>query len=186
MIIRVNVQKSGNWSDPDIWYGGIFPSINDAVYLNGNTVVIDQDIEVFSLTNEQTYEDIPTLGELIVNDNITIKADIFSGLGPLINFNGSEITIIGTIEGPKKTWATASIINEGIGTINVYGTIKGGWGEGTNGIINKNTGCINLSGDLYFGMGSNSYAIYNENNGKIIINGIESTENGGYGGQPQY
>ena len=183
MITRVNVKKSGNWSDPDTWYGGVFPLSGDSVYANGNTIVIDQDIEVNSIINEQTYSDI-TGGKFIVNDGITIKTNVYSGPETIIDFDGNRLNIIGNIMGCKGTFSNAAIKNNGLGTISILGDIQGGWGLNTYGVENTNTGTIEVSGNLYFGLGSYSYAIYNDNNGKIIINGIESTENGGYGDQP--
>jgi hypothetical protein len=42
---------SGNWSNPLTWNDGIVPSSGDTVYSNSFTVVIDQNINVASLTN---------------------------------------------------------------------------------------------------------------------------------------
>lgn len=42
---------SGNWSNPLTWNDGVVPSSGDTVYSNSFTVVIDQNINVASLTN---------------------------------------------------------------------------------------------------------------------------------------
>ena len=42
---------SGNWSNPLTWNDGVVPSSVDTVYSNSFTVVIDQNINVASLTN---------------------------------------------------------------------------------------------------------------------------------------
>lgn len=183
MITRVNVQKSGNWSDPNIWYGGVFPLSGDSVYTNGYSVIIDQNIEVYSISNEQTYYDV-TGGKFIVNDGITIKANIVSGPETIIDFSGTELNILGNIQGCKTTAFQSTIKNNDTGIISITGNVEGGWGERTYGLENANTGTIRVGGNLNLGLGSYSYAIYNTNNGKIIINGVESTENGGYGDNP--
>ena len=185
MYNRINAIKSGNWSDPNTWFAGIFPNSEDEVYCNGNIINIDVNVEAKLITNLQTYPD-TYKGYFTVEDNITIKSEINCGYEPLIKFSGNNLRILGDVYGSTYNSGFACIENFGTGTIEISGTIKGGNGGNAYGILNNNTGTINLTGNVYLGLGGYSYAIYNDNNGKIIINGIESTENGGYGGQPQY
>jgi hypothetical protein len=48
--LRVAI-NSGSWSNPTIWNGGAFPSVSDTVASNGFNVLIDQDVNVGSITN---------------------------------------------------------------------------------------------------------------------------------------
>lgn len=181
MYNRVNAIKSGNWSDPQTWNGGVFPSVNDIVYCNGNIVLIDTNIEVKCITNDQTYIDVLG-GAFNVIDNSVIKADIYSGIEPAISFTGEKLKIIGNIEGSSFLAGIPGITNNGVGTIEIEGNVKGGNCGMTYGIVNNNMGTISVTGNLYMGLGYACYPIYNTNNGTIIINGIESTNSGGYGG----
>lgn len=184
MSRRINAQNSGNWSDPNTWFAGIFPETSDDVYCNGNIITIDEDIEVNTLNNTQTYIDVSG-GSLVVLDNITLKCHIYSGSEPIIKFSGNNLTIHGMVEGSRTTGYIPCIENNGTGTISVSGNVRGGWGGYSCGIVNNSTGTIDVSGSLNLGLGGGSYAIYNNNNGRIIVNGQESTENGGYGTDAQ-
>jgi hypothetical protein len=180
---RINAQQSGNWSNPNTWFGGIFPSKEDAVYCNGCTITVDIDIEVKSITNQQTYFDISG-GNLIVLDDVKITSHLIGGSEPLIKLNGEDLYVLGIIEGSRTMGYIPCIENNGTGTIYVSGNVRGGWGGFTNGIINNSTGTIDISGSLNLGWGGGSCAILNNNNGRIIVNGIESTENGCHGTEP--
>jgi hypothetical protein len=43
--------QSGNWSNPAVWNGGEIPGPNDVVALNDYTINIDQDINIYELSN---------------------------------------------------------------------------------------------------------------------------------------
>jgi hypothetical protein len=47
--------QNGNWSDPNTWNDGVLPSVNDVVALNDFNVTVDQDINVYQLTNFQLF-----------------------------------------------------------------------------------------------------------------------------------
>lgn len=177
---RINVIKSGNWSDNSIWPGETLPSLESEVYLNGNSVIIDVNIQVKSISNERTYSDI-TAGNIEVLDNITIKSDLISDTVPLLNFNKNYLKIEGRVYGAKSSAFTPCINNTSNGTIEIVGAVFGGNGEKNYGINNLCDGTIIVNGYIYYGRGSNSFALYNDTNGKIIINGEEFTEQGGYG-----
>ena len=180
---RVNIQKSGNWSDPELWYGGILPMPTDVVYSNGFEVNIDQDITVSCITNEPTYPDVQA-GKFIVNNDVTISADLKCGIDALLNFSGNHLHILGNIHGSDLAGEVTCMENTNTGIIQVSGTIVGGSSGYAYGILNSNSGTIDITGTIGRGRGAYSYAIYNTSNGKIIINGIESTHNGGYGDNP--
>jgi hypothetical protein len=46
---------NGNWSDSSTWNDGVLPSVNDVVALNDFNVTVDQDINVYQLTNFQSF-----------------------------------------------------------------------------------------------------------------------------------
>ena len=43
--------QSGNWSDPNTWYGGFKPIAGDVVCSNGFDITIDEDVNVYHITN---------------------------------------------------------------------------------------------------------------------------------------
>jgi hypothetical protein len=180
---RINIKQSGNWSDSNIWPGGVFPQPGDFVYANGNYVIIDTNVDVAHLTNERTYVDVAG-GQFTVNNGVTIKANMHSGNQPLINFaNNGTLTIIGNIEGSTEGF-DCCIENTGTGTIHISGHVQGGRGGYVVGIKNLWTGTIDLTGTATMGLGAGSYAISNHQEGKIIINGVENTDNKNYGIEP--
>lgn len=44
--------KSGNFSDPTVWSGGVVPSNNDDVFANGYAITIDQNVTIDQLRND--------------------------------------------------------------------------------------------------------------------------------------
>lgn len=191
---RVNIQKSGNWSDPDLWYGGLLPLPTDIVYSNGFDVYIDQNINVKRITNEPTYPDVPP-GKFIVNSDVAIQADLKCGSLPLLDCLSGHLNIVGNVYGSDIAGEIACIQNINTGTVEVSGIVVGGSTGYAYGILNKEFGTINVTGTIGRGWGAFSVAIYNVQNGKVIINGVESTDSGyygtdiierGYGDQPQF
>lgn len=180
---RINIENSGNWSDPNTWLGGVFPTSEDKVFANGNYVTIDTDVDVKLLTNESTYKDVHG-GKFTVNDGVTIKANMYSGTEPLITFsNTGSINIIGNIEGSREI-DVCCIENTSTGTIHISGNVRGGYAGSTPGIKNIWTGTINLTGNATMGLGGGSYAITNHQEGQVIINGVINTNNTAYGTEP--
>jgi hypothetical protein len=180
---RINIENSGNWSDTNIWPGGVLPTTEDKVFANGNYVTIDTNVDVKLLTNERTYADVHG-GKFTVNDGITIKANMYSGSEPLITFSDTgSIIIIGNIEGSRESEACC-IENTGTGTIHISGNVRGGWGGFVPAIKNIWTGTIDLTGNATMGLGGGSFAITNHQEGQIIINGEVNTDNKSYGTEP--
>jgi hypothetical protein len=178
---RINAQKSGNWSDVETW-GGILPTQDDDVFCNGFNITIDTDVYAKSISNMQTYYDI-TGGNIIALNGVTINSDIECFSTPILILEEGNININGNVKGSSYIGEVPCIINNGLGTVNVSGIVTGGSAGYSCGIINNNIGTIQVTGNVGLG-GGYSYAIYNTNNGKIIINGVESTQNGGYGDNP--
>ena len=173
------VVQSGRWNDPSTWYDGILPTADDEVYLNGHTVTIDANASAKVITNQpqDLYSNRPWGGKLVVHDGVSITAGIYSGSEPLINYAGSgEITIHGTVEGSRSNGYVRGIDHSGSGTINVIGSVRGGWGGYTYGIENTGSGTINVVGTVSLGKGGYSYAIVNTSRGTVTINGEPSTD----------
>lgn len=89
--------KSGNWSDPTTWDGGILPGVGDiAQAITGHTVTIDQDIEVERLTHTGSGQFL-----LTGSDTINIIADALyitnSATASLIVLDSSYTAIGSTI-----------------------------------------------------------------------------------------
>jgi hypothetical protein len=170
--------QSGRWHDPSTWYNGTLPADSDEVHLNGHTVTIDADATAKLITNQpqDLFSNAPLGGKLVVLDGVSITADMYNGVEPLINFSGTgEITIYGKVEG-SRSGLRPGIVHNGIGTINVIGSVRGGWGGFTYGIENLGSGTINVVGTVSMSLGGGSYAIHNTSRATVIINGEPSTE----------
>ncbi len=178
---RVNIEKSGNWSNPEIWPLGVLPNEESEVFCNGHNVVIDVDVKVKLITNRQTYADVFG-GSITINEGITVTSDLESYYEPLLKNNVTgQITIIGSIKGSLNTSSTPCIINQNNGTINIQGIIYGGDAYNACGIVIEN-GVVNLVGELCYGAAHNSYPLQNIN-GTININESIIIDNEGYYGE---
>jgi hypothetical protein len=188
---------SGNWSDSAIWSGSLIPTASDDVFLNNQTVTLDQNVTVQSIRNTAT-------GSVLVNGQLDILGDyniIATGLGlvggnvtitnfPIRYFNSGSITIqanfisnrnildnlstgtinvIGNISGPAALTYT-TIRNSSVGVINITGNITA---VSTNAAVaNTSVGTINITGDVTGGGPSNgAHAVINSSIGTLNITG---------------
>ena len=80
MAVRFAV-ASGNWSNPAIWDNGAVPVAGDDVYANGFNITIDQNINVFRITNQISPVRVPALATPAMTSNTTPAGtgSVFSG-----------------------------------------------------------------------------------------------------------
>jgi hypothetical protein len=171
---RINAQKSGNWSDPDVWDGYI-PAENDMVFCNSYTIFLDQDIKVKSISNDRTYSDVFGGNIELVKNNTIIEADLYSNYNTLITITNKSLFVIGNIFGGYSYANTPCILNNS-GEISVIGSVVGGAASSCMGITNYSTETLNITGSVCNGNGEWSYGINNESGGKVFINNIETIE----------
>jgi len=78
--------NSGSWSDSAIWSGSLIPNAADDVFLNNQTVTLDQTIIVRSINNTAT-------GSAIAGGQLNIYSDYDIAATPTgISSNGATVT----------------------------------------------------------------------------------------------
>ena len=61
--------KSGNWSDPTVWDNGQVPGMGDRVFANANTITIDQDIVIDTLSTDYPQHYLPDTSTAYLTDS---------------------------------------------------------------------------------------------------------------------
>jgi hypothetical protein len=168
--------SSGNWSNAAIWSGSLFPTASDDVFLNNQTVTLDQNIVVQSLRNTATGSAVAGgLLNIFSDYNITVTTNGINSDGSNSRFiryhNTGSITITSIFLQTKN-----SLENVGSGTINIVGEIRfPGVGLVNIGrtILNSSNGTINIIGNITCPANSlaNNLAILNSANGTINVTG---------------
>ena len=175
--------SSGNWSNSAIWSGSLIPTASDDVFLNNQTVTLDQTIVVRSIRNTATGSAVAG-GQLnIYSDyNITATTTQSVDLGGL-DSNGATVT-----GGFIKYYNSGSIIitahlvcarntleNVNNGTINITGDVRLPNNLLTSGrtITNTLNGTINILGNITTGSTNQNtnYAVLNSFGGTVSIIG---------------
>jgi hypothetical protein len=169
--------NSGSWSDSAIWSGSLIPTASDDVFLNNQTVTLDQTIIVRSINNTATDSAIAG-GQLnIFSDyNITATPTGISSNGATVTggyikyYNTGSISIIATF---LQTRNTLENVNEG--TINIIGDVRLPSIGISNGrtITNSSNGVINIIGNITCPANTTSgnYAVLNFLAGTINVTG---------------
>ncbi len=165
---------SGNWSNAAIWSGSLIPTASDDVFLNNQTVTLDQNVNVLTLRNAASASVVTANGVLAVTGSYTVSTTngfiLPNGsAGGVIQFVGSgSLNLNGNITPDNST----AIYNYSTGTINIVGNITIGNTAG-NRIINSSAGTINLIGNLSMPgtTNTNIFGINNQQNGTINITG---------------
>jgi hypothetical protein len=185
---------SGNWSDAAIWSGSLIPTASDDVFMNNQTVTLDQTIIVRSIRTSATSSAV--VGGLlnIYSDyNITCTTTQSVNLGGLDSngatvtggftkyYNSGSITITAHLVCARSTLEN---VNEG--TINIYGDVRlpSNAAQNLRTVTNSSTGIINIIGNIAVG-GSNTSgnnAVFNPSSG--IINVIGNITGGNNGAGP--
>jgi len=169
--------NSGSWSDPTIWSGSLVPTASDDVFMNNQTITLDQTITVRSINNTATSSAIAG-GQLnIFTDyDITATPNGISSAGATVTggyikyYNSGSITINSTFLQTRNT-----LENVNGGTINITGEVRIPGNIITNGrtITNSSNGVITVVGNITCPANSqsNNFAILNSSNGTINITG---------------
>ena len=174
---------NGNWSDSAIWSGSIIPTAADDVFLNNQTITLDQTIIVRSIRIGATGSAVAGGLLNIYSDYdiacTTTQSNLAGGLdsngatvtgGFVKYYNTGSITIIAHLVAARNT-----LENVNNGTINITGDVRIPSNVITNGrtITNTSNGIINIIGNISAGttIQSGNYAILNSSNGTISIIG---------------
>jgi len=178
--------NSGSWSDSTIWSGSLIPTASDDVFLNNQTVTLDQNITVASIRNTTAAGGVVAGGRINIYSDYNITATpngIESGAsniaGGLIQYyNSGSINITGTI-----LQGQSALGNVNNGTINITGEVRfpSNVASSVRTITNSSNGTINIIGNITCPASttSNNYAVLNSTNGTInVIGNVVGGNNG--------
>jgi hypothetical protein len=171
--------NSGSWSDAAIWSGSLIPTASDDVFLNNQTVTLDQNVTVASIRNVATGS-AAAGGQLnIFSDyNITATPNGIDSFGATVTggfvkyYNSGSITIVGNLVQGRNT-----LENVNVGTINILGNVLFGGNllGSARTVTNSSNGIINLIGNISsstaIGQTTFLVAILNSSNGTVNITG---------------
>jgi len=178
---------SGSWSNSAIWSGSLIPNAADDVFLNNQTVTLDQTIIVRSINNTATGSAIAG-GQLNIYSDYDIAATPtgISSAGATVTggfikyYNTGSITIIATFLQTRNT-----LENVNSGTVNITGDVTIPSNAISNGrtVTNSSNGVINIQGNITCPgtTTSNNNAVLNSLNGTINVIGNVIGGNNGAG-----
>ena len=178
--------NSGSWSDSAIWSGSLIPNAADDVFLNNQTVTLDQTIIVRSINNTATGSAIAG-GQLNIYSDYDIAATPtgISSNGATVTggfikyYNTGSITIIATFLQTRNT-----LENVNRGTVNITGEVRFPLGASISSgrtVTNSANGIINILGNITCPgtTTSQNYAVLNSLNGTInVIGNVIGGNNG--------
>lgn len=177
--------SSGNWSNSAIWSGSLIPTAADDVFLNNQTITLDQTITVRSINNTSTGSAVAGGLLNIVGDfNITATPNGISSGGIAVTngyikyYNSGSITIAATFLQTRNT-----LENVGSGTIIIIGDIRFPNNSSGVTVTNSSGGIIIITGSITCPntTTSTSYAVQNLSSGSIFVSGSVFGGNNGAG-----
>ena len=183
--------NSGSWSSASIWSGSLIPTASDDVFLNNQTVTLDQTVTVRSIRNTATGSAIAGgLLNIYSDYNITCTTTQSIDVGGLDSngatvtggfikyYNTGSITITAHLVAARNTLEN---VNGGI--INIIGDVRlpSNAVQSCRTITNTSNGNISILGNVLNGTltTSNNIAILNSSNGSIIVVGNVTGGNNG-------
>jgi hypothetical protein len=173
---------SGNWSNAAIWSGSLIPTASDDVFLNNQTVTLDQDITVVSIRNAASASAIVAGGRIEIYSDYNITATP-NGFQPYSNsvtngfiqyFNTGSIILTGNISLNVSglLGSIRGIGNINTGTINFIGDMFGFNSSNTSWCLgNLSSGTINMIGNVTAGQNATAFGVLNNLNGIVNITG---------------
>jgi len=178
-MATILASKSGNWSDPTVWVGGVVPGDGDTADLatyavtmdvptlpaSGSLLALQSNVTGYLLVPLSSFVGVP----LTLNILDVYPGGVFMGIirGTSV-VNAPNLTLNGQINpssGGRGIYFS-DVYSSALLTIN--GDVYGGTGSNTYGAIAAWNTVIN--GDVYGGSGSNSFG-YLATNGTVTVNG---------------
>lgn len=172
--------QSGDWSNINTWNGGSLPGVGDDVHANGFDVVIDQDVEVQSLTTRPGDTAVDG-GKFTPNNNTEITANIVAGGTTCLDIGTKTgIIVTGNVTGGTD-FGKVGISSLAGSSITINGNCVGGSGFAANGVNLQGTVVINgnvQGSDDPDNSGCNGANLYNDV--VAVINGNAIGGNGAF------
>jgi len=175
--------NSGSWSNAAIWSGSLIPTASDDVFLNNQTVTLDQTVTVRSIRIGSTGSAVAG-GQLNIFSDYNITATTTQSVdaggldsngatvtgGFVKYYNSGSITIIAHLVCARNT-----LENVNNGTINITGDVRLPSSAITvaRTVTNTTNGIINILGNILPGstVQTTNYAVLNSANGTVSIIG---------------
>ena len=153
---------NGNWSNPAIWSGSTLPTVNDDVFANAKTVIIDQNISIKTLRNAAS-------GSALVGGSFTVSGSYnittTNGLFPtntyLLNVTNNlpnVVNINSALDMSAMGAGSIGVYLSGSGTVNIVGNIEGFGNNTQTGYYMFKSGILNLVGNLNASPSGNGFA----------------------------
>ena len=176
MAIRYAV-ANGNWSNTATWDGGTLPAIDDDVFANNFTVIIDGTFTVLSIKNT-AGTGIVAGGKFILDGDLTVALIQASVSGVLeITKNTGEVFLRGFYS-LQMAWSAAisvGVIHSGTATFNVIATTinnnNPGYATNQTFFTKTSSGILNIISDLNWPTGSNNSQLFSISNGNTFFVG---------------
>lgn len=171
-MATITAAGAGNWSDGATWTGGSKPGAEDTADLNGQAVVLNEDVTLVLI--QATAGKLTTSGTRVINANIT-----YSGTGTATN-GMVQVASTLTINGKVTNTAAGDCIcpaNNNVTIANAGGTAIENTGGG-RAMYTTGTGTHSITGAVVSSGGG--YAIYKNGANSGTIDGNIYT-NGGRG-----
>lgn len=178
---------SGLWSDPATWNGGTLPGPGDSVHPNtGNTVTIDQDIDVWRLSTFSAGSPPYSGGGFqvlsIPPEGRVLACDI-EGMGPVLTvLTSGVISGFRTIRGGTTANGVGLAVSAPNVTIHAD-VVVGGMGYATHAISSNQTGLTIIANSILGGTADNSvkpHGVSASGNGVTIVADVVAGGAGGY------
>jgi hypothetical protein len=202
-MANVFATASGLWSTGSTWNTGTVPTSSDAVFANGFTVTINQNVDVVSLSIRPTGS-ILTGGVFNLSASVpvyNVKADLYSiatksTREPVINQNRPCIlNVTGSIYPSSGLWSYGIYCTVDGTTLNVSGSVFCGNGQQAAGIVALlSSQTVNITGDCYgyqegsagIQEGAIKFSSNTSTNNYLKIVGNVYGKGGSSGGNPGY
>ena len=152
-------RATGNINATNVWAttptgtaGAVTIAAGDVLMAqSGHTITINVNTTATEIRNDST-NGATGGGSFILNDGVTLTANVFCGTTTVLNYNGStpnSASIVGSVTGGTSGSATQAVSHGGSGTLNITGTVTGGSGTGANGVGLMTAGTLNIVGNVF-------------------------------------
>lgn len=166
--------SSGNWSNSSIWSGSIIPTASDDVFANNQSIYIDTNITVQSLSNAASASAILASGSFYLNNGVTASTTAATGLVSAV-LNSAVVYISSSNSARINTTMAATtgirIQMNDSSSLTVSGSVFGGNGQNQYGVLHNSTGNLFITGNLTTGISTLQEAVYMSSSGNTYILG---------------
>ena len=144
--------KTGVWSDPTTWIGGVVPGPGDVAVANVFVVTVNTNVTCAEVRNDTT-DGATAGGRFALANGVTLTATVYAG-GTAVSQGCVSASTVGPSWIVGDVYAGTGCIgarNGGAQTLTIIGTVYGnGYGPGSTGITAGIYGAVNASTGLLY------------------------------------